>query len=51
MEVRPQKANFNFVVWNVKAAGVSMPLAPHAQANRLHHFARLGVFRAVPVRP
>lgn len=51
MEVRPQESDFNFLVWDVEAARIPMPLAPYAQTNRLHHLTRLGVFRAVPIRP
>lgn len=51
MEVRPQETDFDFLVRNIEAAGVTMPLAPHAQTKRLHHLARLGAIRAVPVRP
>lgn len=51
MEVRPQETDFDFLVWDVEAAGVPMPLAPYAQTNRLHHITGLGVFRVVPIRP
>lgn len=51
MEVRPQETNFDFLVRNVEAAGVAMPLAPNAETKRLHHLAGLGAIRAVPVRP
>lgn len=51
MEIGPQETDFDFLVRNVEAAGVPIPLAPDAQTNRLHHLAGLGVFRAVPVRP
>lgn len=51
MEVGPQEADFDFLVRDVEAAGVPVPLATDAQTNRPHHLARLGVSRAVPVRP
>lgn len=50
MEVRPQETDINFLVWDVEAARVTMPLAPYAQANRLHHLTRLGVSWAIPIR-
>lgn len=51
MEVRSQETDINFLVWDVEAARVPMPLTPHAQTNRLHHLNRLGVSRAIPIRP
>ncbi len=51
MEVRPQETDFDFLVGNVEAAGVAMPLAPDAQTKRLHHFAGLGAIGAIPVSP
>lgn len=51
MEVGPQETDFDLLVRDVEATGVSMPLAPDAQTNRLHHLAGLGVCRAVPVSP
>lgn len=49
MEVRPQKTDVDVLVRNVEAAGVSIPLAPYTQANRLHHLASL--LHGIPVRP
>ena len=49
MEVRSQETDVDILVRNVEAAGVSIPLAPYTQANRLHHI--VSVLQGIPVRP
>ena len=47
MEVRSQETDVDILVRNVEAAGVSIPLAPYTQANRLHHI--VSVLQGIPV--
>lgn len=51
MEIRSQETDVDILVRNIEAAGVFIPLAPYAQANRLHRLVEVSASQGIPVRP